>query len=200
MSAKDQARDPEAEDPLHALRLLEADLEAAKTISTVGRLLKEYDIPTQTRFGRLDLQTRLFYLVIALAETHPSHRELKKKGAKSKWGPWSWAALLIEIDRLLASGVESQTAAAQHLATTQPWAGLLKGNEGPGQSLRQEYIKANRKRKIDDQFCDWVQMVKKYAPEATSARKRYITNLVRGKVIHSENCIDFLLSQAFVNK
>jgi len=195
MPTKDPGRDPQAEDPVHALRLLDAELQAAKAISTVGRLLKEYNIPTQNRSGHLDLQTRLFHLVIALAENHPNHRKRKKQGAKSKWGPWSWAALLIEIDRLLASGVESQTAAAQQLATTQPWAGLLRGNEGPDQSLRQEYIKANRKRKTDVHFCDWVQMVKKYAPEEAGARKRYITNLVRGKETHPENRIDLLLAK-----
>ena len=52
MPTKDPGRDPQAEDPVHALRLLDAELQAAKAISTVGRLLKEYNIPTQNRSGQ----------------------------------------------------------------------------------------------------------------------------------------------------
>lgn len=197
---RSSVKDDEAEDPLYSLRRQDAEIKAASAIATVGHLLKEYNIPVQSRAGLLDLETRLFHLVVALAETHPKHRKRQKQGAKSKWGPWSWAALLIEVDRLLASGVKSQTAAAKHLATTQPWVGLLRGNEGPDKSLRQEYIKANQKRKSDVYFCDWVKLVKKYAPEEADARKRYIINLVRGKEIHPENRIDFLLSEAAVKK
>lgn len=206
MSIKDPsghyaARDAQDEDPLQALRREAAEVRSAKALVTVWRLLKDYKIPTTDSSGPLDLNTRLFLLVIALAETHPKHREREKVGAKTKWSLWSSAALLIEFERLLATGAKSQTAAAQTLATIEPWATLMRGNERPDESLRQEFVKARKQREADPHFKEIFLLVQKFAPESVTSRQRYIRKLISKKLTAlPEMRIDTLLHQKSVKK
>jgi hypothetical protein len=187
------------EDLVQTLRREAEGVRAANAITTVGRLLREYKIPMDSKSGPLDLETRLVHLVIALAETHPRHRKREKAGAKSKWSPWAWAALLIEIEHLLASGARTQTAAAKALATTEPWATLLRGNERPGESLRQEFVKASKRRETDPHFEEIFLLVQKFAPESTANRKRYTSNLLNKKKEPLPTTrIDVLLCQSSV--
>lgn len=124
------------------------DLSFARSLSKVFDLLKEYEIPTKPTGKGIrephDLTSRLFLLVLALAETHPKHKARKKRGVKPTWGNFQKAALVSEVDqfRRLAQKTGKTftvSSACRTIAREPYWQSFLINTEKPAEVLRQTY-------------------------------------------------------------
>jgi hypothetical protein len=137
--------------------LSEADIEVGYQLKKVFSLFRQYEIPLyadKDQKEAIDWTVRLFFLVIAMAKTHPKHRDRKRSGAKRVWGDLQRAALVSEVSLLKSqwkkSGEKYSAKAACKIIATRPhWRSFLKKADDPAETLRQTYSKAKADKTLE---------------------------------------------------
>ena len=138
--------------------LSEADIEFGYQLKKVFSLFRQYEIPLFTDKDRkqvMDWEVRLFFLVLAMARTHPKHRDRKRPGARRIWGNFEKAALISEVNRMKSelkkSGERySDKAACKAIASRPHWRSFLKGVDDPAETLRQTHSRAKRDKTLEN--------------------------------------------------
>jgi hypothetical protein len=138
--------------------LSEADIEVGYQLKKVFSLFRQYEIPLfadKDQKEAMDWTVRLFFLVMAMAKTHPKHRDRKRPGARRVWGDFQRAALVSEVNRMTSelkkSGERySDKAACTAIASRPHWRSFLKGVDDPAETLRQTHSRAKRDKALEN--------------------------------------------------
>jgi len=135
----------------------EVDIEVGYQLKKVFALFRQYEIPLYADEDQkevMDWAVRLFFLVIAMAKTHPKHRDRKRPGARRVWGNMERAALVSEVSLLKPqwkkSGEKySAKAACKTIASRPHWRSFLKDVDDPAETLRQIYSRAKADKTLE---------------------------------------------------
>ena len=136
----------------------EVDIEVGYQLKKVFSLFRQYEIPLfadKDRKQVMDWEVRLFFLVIAMAKTHPKHRDRRRPGTRRVWGNFEKAALISEVNQMKSelnkSGERySDKAACKAIASRPHWRSFLKGVGDPAETLRQIHSRAKRDKTLEN--------------------------------------------------
>ncbi|MFH1217816.1 MAG: hypothetical protein V1706_15075 [Pseudomonadota bacterium] len=104
----------------------------------INALFKHYGLK-----GRLEKKYPLLIIALANDLKIPGFVKPKKRGVATKWQNFQGAALVVEVDRLIAES-RSLKEAAKELAQEEPWCSFIRTNESqslPGETVERYYKK-----------------------------------------------------------